>query len=107
MTANRAGLGDGIGFALGAPMDSVPGVELCGTDLDGCRDPETGEIEDWAQKIIEELSSYMELSPSGEGVHILAWCHLPNGRTNNDIEMYAQGRSSRSQAGTSRGRRER
>jgi putative DNA primase/helicase len=45
--------------------------DLCGVDLDGCLDPETGVIEGWAQEVIEELDSYTEISPSGRGVHVL------------------------------------
>ena len=35
---------------------------FCGVDLDGCRDPETGEIEPWAQEIVQEFNSYTEIS---------------------------------------------
>ena len=38
---------DGIGFVF-TKEDG-----FCGVDLDGCLDPETGEIEGWAQEIIE------------------------------------------------------
>ncbi|NOG54738.1 MAG: AAA family ATPase [Planctomycetes bacterium] len=41
-----------------------------GIDLDGCRDPATGEIAEWARRIIERLNSYSEVSPSGTGVKI-------------------------------------
>src|SRR5215204_7547314 len=54
---------DGIGFVFTSEDD------FCGVDLDGCLTPETGEIEPWAQEIIEELDSYTEISPSGIGVH--------------------------------------
>jgi putative DNA primase/helicase len=39
---------DGIGFVF---CSADP---LAGIDLDGCRDPETGTIEPWAQKIIAD-----------------------------------------------------
>jgi hypothetical protein len=64
----------GIGFVF------TPEDDLCGVDLDGCLDPETGEIESWAQEIIEELDSYTEISPSGKGVHVLLRARLPEGR---------------------------
>ncbi len=64
----------GIGFVF------TPEDDLCGVDLDGCLDPETGEIEPWAQEIIEELDSYTEISPSGTGVHVLVRGTLPKGR---------------------------
>ena len=38
---------DGIGFVF---CSADP---FCGVDLDDCRDPETGDIESWAQKIID------------------------------------------------------
>lgn len=44
---------------------------LCVVDVDNCRDPKTGEIAEWAWKIINALNSYTEASPSGEGVHII------------------------------------
>jgi len=65
---------DGIGFVF------TPEDDLCGVDLDKCLDSETGEIESWAWKIIEELDSYTEISPSGTGVHILVRGELPAGR---------------------------
>ena len=55
----------GIGFVF------TPEDDLCGVDLDGCLNPETGDMEGWAQEIVEELDSYTEISPSGTGVHIL------------------------------------
>ena len=56
---------DGIGFVF-TKEDNFVGV-----DLDHCRDPETGEIESWAQDIVAELDSYTEISPSKNGIHIL------------------------------------
>ena len=78
---------DGIGFVF------TKGDPFCGVDLDSCLDPETGEIEPWAQEIIDELDSYTEISPSGTGVHILVRATLPDGRNRKGpIEMYSQGR---------------
>ena len=77
----------GIGFVF------TPEDDLCGVDLDGCVVPETGEIESWAQEIIEELDSYIEISPSGTGVHILARAQLPEGRNRKGrFEAYDRGR---------------
>src|SRR5829696_6016866 len=64
----------GIGFVF------TPEDDLCGVDLDGCLDPETGEIEPWAWTIIQKLDSYTEISPSGTGVHVLVRATLPEGR---------------------------
>lgn len=66
---------DGIGTALGK-HDSEQD-RLAGADLDGCRDPATGEITPWAQEIIDVLDSYTEVSPSGTGLHVLCWGELP------------------------------
>ena len=42
----------------------------CGVDLDSCRNPETGELDNWAAKLVAYLDSYCEVSPSGTGVHV-------------------------------------
>lgn len=55
---------DGVGFAMGK------GCGLVGVDLDYCRNPTTGEITPLAQRIIDELDTYAEVSPSGEGVKL-------------------------------------
>jgi hypothetical protein len=56
---------DGIGFAL-------PGTDLDVVDLDHCRDPETGEIDPWADAWLHTANgAYVELTPSGEGLRII------------------------------------
>src|SRR5215208_5993877 len=78
---------DGIGFVF------TPDDDLCGVDLDKCVDPETGEIEEWAQEVIEELASNTEISPSGTGVHVLVRATLPEGRNRKGrFEAYDRGR---------------
>ncbi|MGH3147294.1 MAG: DUF3987 domain-containing protein [Rubrobacter sp.] len=78
---------DGIGFVFTAEDPFL------GVDLDGCLDPETGEIERWAAEIIEELDSYTEISPSGSGVHVLVRAELPAGRNRKGrFEAYDRGR---------------
>jgi hypothetical protein len=57
----------GVGFNL---TDRDP---LACIDLDKCRNPETGKIEEWALKIVRLLDSYAEVSVSGTGVHIFAY----------------------------------
>lgn len=62
-------------------------------DLDGCLDPETGEVEPWALEIVEQLDSYTEISPSGTGLHILVRAGLPEGgNRKGQIEMYDRSR---------------
>jgi primase-polymerase (primpol)-like protein len=85
---------DGLAFVLG---DGWAGI-----DLDGCRDPESGEIHPKAQKIITTIDSYTEVSPSGTGLKIFVHGALPPGRRKLEevfgkgehagIEMYDSGR---------------
>ena len=46
-------------------------------DLDKVRDPKTAAIQPWAEKIIEELNTYCEISGSGTGFHLVARGTLP------------------------------
>ena len=60
-----------------------------GIDLDECRDPQTGELNAFAQNVIEKMNSYTELSPSGKGLHIWVEGKLPgSGINQGHIEMY-------------------
>ena len=56
---------DGIGFVFSS------GDPFCGVDFDKCRNPETGEIDEWALKWIKEFNSYTEVSPSFKGAHVI------------------------------------
>jgi putative DNA primase/helicase len=74
---------DGVGFVF---TDDDP---IVGVDLDDCRDPETGDVDDAALDIIERLDSYTEVSPSGTGYHVLIRGELPDGRNRRgSIELY-------------------
>jgi len=78
---------DGIGYMF-APDDP-----FCGVDLDNCRNPQTGEIAEWAKPIIESLASYTEVSPSETGVKIFVKARKsgPRCRTvyeTGEIEIY-------------------
>jgi hypothetical protein len=82
----------GLGFALGRTAE---GLVLSGVDLDQCRDPHTGVIEEWARAIIQHFDSYTELSPSGTGVKIFTTGALPVGVPQGKryrIEIYDQRR---------------
>jgi len=68
LTCYEDGGYDGIGFMFGKEPGGFVGV-----DLDGCRDPESGTIADWAREIILKFNSYSEISPSQTGVKI--FCH--------------------------------
>jgi hypothetical protein len=71
----------------------VIAVPYVGIDLDKCRNPTTGEIEDWAMEIVREVNSYTELSPTGTGLHIWVRGILPSGkRRAGRVEMYDESR---------------
>ena len=65
MERYEAGDYAGVGFMFGAEPGGFVGV-----DLDGCRDPDTATVSDWAKEIILKLDSYAEVSPSKSGVKI-------------------------------------
>lgn len=75
LSAHRRGF-DGIGYEFAADDPFV------GIDLDGCRDPATGEIAPWARAILDALDTYAEISPTGTGVKLflVGKSPLPNGK---------------------------
>ena len=83
---------DGIGFVF------TKDDPLACIDFDDCRDPETGQIEPWAEEIVLSLDSYSEISPSGTGVHTIMKADVPDGARcryeldTNEIEVYSCGR---------------
>jgi len=77
---------DGIGFVFA-------GDGIVGVDLDGVRDPETGELEDWAKEIVVRLGSFAEVSPSGRGLHIFLRGEIPGERRRRGpVEVYEKDR---------------
>jgi putative DNA primase/helicase len=71
---------DGVGFVFSSADP------FCGIDLDDCRNPQTGEIAPWAQKILNRVQEgYIEISPSGTGAHIILEGTVRDGRTRKDI----------------------
>ncbi len=78
----------GIGFML--DPQSVP---LTFIDLDHCFNQATETITNpKAAKIVAQMESYTEISPSGEGLHILVIGRLPGSGMHTDVEMYDRGR---------------
>lgn len=69
---NAAGPRDGVGFVL-TEEDPVAGF-----DLDKCI--ADGIVEEWAVRIVEEMDTYTEVSPSGAGLRLFFFGHPPNGR---------------------------
>jgi putative DNA primase/helicase len=85
VAALRTGRYDGIGFVFSS------GDPYAGVDLDGCRNPETGGLEEWAAKILKDLDGYAEVSPSGKGVHIIVRGKAPN-KKRGRVEAYSERR---------------
>ena len=93
--AYQAGAGDGIGIVLdgqpvGTTEDGSP-LYLVGVDLDNVFGSEDTELT--TMKIVSEVNSYTELSPSGRGIRIFCTStHKPlNGQTEYG-EIYAEKR---------------
>lgn len=66
-----------------------------GVDVDHCYDPQTGEFNEVAKAIIARQKTYMEFSPSGNGVHLYFKGIKPAGSSKNSemgVEMYESGR---------------
>jgi hypothetical protein len=75
--------GGGLGFVFAAEDP------FCGIDLDHCRDPATGSIATWAQAHVDALASYVEVTPSGTGLHVIVEGTLPpHGRKKGKVEAY-------------------
>jgi hypothetical protein len=63
--AVTAGAADGIGFVL-------TDTDFAAIDLDHCRDPATGQIDDWAQAILDKApGAYCEITVSGTGLRLI------------------------------------
>ncbi len=77
----------GVGFVFTAADP------YCGIDLDDCRDPDSGQLKDWAREIVEQLASYTEVSPSGTGVKVFVLAVKPGPRCrkayhDGEVEIY-------------------
>lgn len=84
--ARRSTAGEGIGFVLGAGIGCI--------DLDHCI--VDGELTDWAQAVLAaNPATFVEVSRSGEGLHIFGLLEEAPGRKIRDgrnIEWYSAGR---------------
>jgi hypothetical protein len=75
-----AAAGDGITYVL-TPEDPFAAV-----DIDHVRDPVTGTIESWAQRLLDQAThSYVEVSPSGCGLRI--WGTANGGELHRKFEL--------------------
>ena len=77
---------DGIGLVLG--------TDVHGIDLDDCRDPVTGDLNDLANEVLGNVQGYAEVSPSGTGIKLFAKTNLDGSRTKKEVgvELYKDGR---------------
>lgn len=88
--ASTAGVG--LGFVL-SDVDDV----VC-IDLDHCLNPLTGRLAPWAAAIIRDAgATYVEVSPSGDGLHIWGRAAVRQGRKirrpdGTAVEIYGTGR---------------
>jgi len=79
------GTGEGVGFVFDAE-DIYAGIDLDGSVSDG-------KVKPWAQKIIDDLASYTEFSPGGDGLHVIVRSKQGiEGRKTKRVEAYTWGR---------------
>ena len=92
VAAVKAGEADGVGFAL-------TGTDIAAIDLDHCRDPATGEIELWAQAIIDQTDGPTSRPQfQAQAFALSAWAlakkrtqnYKVEGRNGAKIEIYRQ-----------------
>ncbi|MGI5404110.1 DNA primase [Streptomyces sp. CA-135486] len=90
--ASASTAGVGLGFVL-SDVDDV----VC-IDLDHCINPLTGRLAPWAAAIIRDAgATYVEVSPSGDGLHIWGRADVRHGRRirrpdGTAVEIYGTGR---------------
>ena len=79
----------GIGFVI-IPEDGIVGI-----DVDHCLNRETGEWSETAKDIMSRQNTYMEYSPSGDGLHVWFRGKKPGSackNTETGVEMYEKAR---------------
>lgn len=88
--ATASPVGDGVGYVL------VDGDGIVCIDLDHCLSG--GVLAGWAAEVIDHLgTTYVEVSPSGDGLHVWGLAESRPGRRYRDgagryVELYARGR---------------
>lgn len=76
-------VGAGLGFVLGGGIGCV--------DLDHCIID--GVVTAWAQSILDQVGpTFIEISPSGEGLHLWGYLEEGPGRRTKGVEVYSVGR---------------
>ena len=77
-------VGDGVGFVFN-------GQGVAGIDLDHCLT--NGRLAGWAAPIVKAAKgTYVEISPSGTGLHIFGFGVVGTGRRLDSVEVYDRGR---------------
>lgn len=85
-TAAASTAGVGVGFVL-SPTDRI----VC-VDLDDCLDGR-GRPARWAADLLTDIpATYVEVSPSGDGLHVWGFADLAKARKSPGIEVYGFGR---------------
>lgn len=90
--ASASSAGVGTGFVL-SDVDDI----VC-IDLDHCLNPLTGRLAPWAAAILRDAgTTYVEVSPSGDGLHIWGRADVRQGRRirhpdGTAVEIYGTGR---------------
>lgn len=90
--ASSSTAGVGLGFVL-SDVDDV----VC-LDLDHCLNPLTGQLAPWAAAVLRDAgATYVEVSPSGDGLHIWGRADVRHGRKirrpdGTAVEIYGTGR---------------
>jgi len=71
------GVGSGAGLVL-TDRVKIDGKTLVGFDCDACRDPDTGALMPWAERLRKNHgNTYTEVTPSGQGIRLLALVENP------------------------------
>ncbi|WP_327712360.1 DNA primase [Streptomyces sp. NBC_00464] len=90
--ASASSAGVGLGFVL-SDVDDIACI-----DLDHCLNPLTGRLAPWAAAIVRDAgTTYVEVSPSGDGLHIWGRADVRQGRRirrpdGTAVEIYGTGR---------------
>lgn len=78
--------GVGVGFVLSG-VDRI----VC-VDIDNCLDSR-GRLHDWARDILADVPrTFIEVSPSGNGLHVWGFGDVHKGRRLNGVEIYGSDR---------------
>ncbi len=78
---------DGIGFVF-CSADPFVGI-----DFDGCRDPESGEVDPRVLEYVAKFEDrYVEVSVSGRGIHLITRGKIRGGSKKGRYEVYDQDR---------------